>query len=364
MRVAAFTKYDREAASTRQRVLQYRPSLAEAGFELDHYPLIGNAYVRSLATSERWSRTALIASYVRRLVQLLERPRYDLIWVYAELFPYLPAAFERLVFRSGIPVVYDCDDAFFLTYNDSPNSFARAMLSGKIERLISGAAAVTCGNEFLRDHAARLCTNTMVFPTVVDTDVYRPAARARPHRLTIGWIGSPSTWDNVRPLLPVFEEVCAARGARFRVIGAGIDAEGDRFPAMELVPWSLAREVGEVQGFDIGIMPLLDEPFQRGKSGYKLIQYMACGVPAIGSPVGVNLSILAGDCGIAALTPGEWRAALIRLLDDADLRERMREAGRNRVVEHYSLEVYAPRLTALFRGLAAKPSLAGPAPSE
>jgi glycosyltransferase involved in cell wall biosynthesis len=353
MRVAAFTKYDREAASTRQRVLQYRPSLAEAGIELDHYPLLGNAYVRSLATSERWSRTELIASYARRLVQLLRRSRYDLIWVYAELFPYLPAAFERLVFRSGVPVVYDCDDAFYLAYNESRNPLARALLSGKIERLIGGAAAATCGNEFLRDHAAKLCTNTIVVPTVVDTDIYRPAPRPSSGPPVIGWIGSPSTWENVRPLLPVLQQVCAVKGARFRVVGAGVRAARDKFPQMDLVPWSEATEVAEVQGFDVGIMPLLDAPFQRGKSGYKLIQYMACGVPAIGSPVGVNSSILADGCGILAGTADEWAGALTRLLEDADLRRTIGAAGRARAVKQYSLAVHEPRLIELFRRVAA-----------
>src|SRR5689334_13734078 len=118
MRVVAFTKYDREAAATRQRFLQYAPFLAEAGIDLDYRPLLGDAYVRSLATREPWSRAALIRSYVRRLRDLLGGTNADLLWVHAELFPYLPFAFERLAFRSGVPVVYDCDDAYFVRYND------------------------------------------------------------------------------------------------------------------------------------------------------------------------------------------------------------------------------------------------------
>src|SRR5690349_11704081 len=111
MRVTAFTKYDREAASTRQRFLQYGPPLAEAGIELQHRPLLGDDYVRSLATRERWSKAALFHSYISRIAELVRGPATDLIWIHAELLPYLPVVFDKLVFRSRIPIVYDCDDA-------------------------------------------------------------------------------------------------------------------------------------------------------------------------------------------------------------------------------------------------------------
>lgn len=355
MRVAAFTKYDREAASTRQRILQYCAPLAAAGIELRHHPLLDNSYVRALATGEKWSRAALLRAYVRRLLELLRGPECDLIWVYAELFPYLPAGFERLAFRSRVPVVYDCDDAFFLTYNESTSRTFRGILSGKVERLIAGAAAATCGNEMLRDYASRFCPRAMLVPTVVDTEIYRPAERPQRDRLTIGWIGSPSTWDDVRPILPILRQVCMHREVSFRVVGAGHRAEADRFSGLELVPWSEASEVAEVQGFDIGIMPLVDAPFQRGKSGYKLVQYMACGVPAAGSPVGVNTSMLEGGRGLLPKTTGEWLEALNRLIDDPKLRRRLAMAGRERAVSEYSLAVHAPRVMALFRELTSLP---------
>src|SRR5690242_66728 len=114
MRVSAFTKYDREAASTRQRFLQYGPPLAQAGIELRHLPLLGDDYVRSLATHEHWSKAALVRSYANRIVELFRVPSTDLIWIHAELLPYLPFAFDKLVFRSGAPIVYDCDDAVFV----------------------------------------------------------------------------------------------------------------------------------------------------------------------------------------------------------------------------------------------------------
>jgi glycosyltransferase involved in cell wall biosynthesis len=349
MRVVAFTKYDREAASTRQRILQFAPALEAAGIELEHRPLLDDRYVRSLATGESYSRRAIARSYARRLRDLLAGPRCDAIWVYAELFPYLPATFERLVFRAGVPIVYDFDDAFFLAYDQSPNPLLRRLLSGKLEPLIAGAAAATCGNAYLRDYAAAICPLSIVLPTVVDTDVYRPVKLRSGRQPTIGWIGSPSSWANVRPLLPVLRELCIGGQAKFRVIGAGAEAVADRFNGMQVADWSVELEISEVQQFDIGIMPLVDAPFQRGKSGYKLIQYMACGVPAVASPVGVNSEILERQSGILAYTPGEWRDALATLLDDTQMRRTMGEAGRKRAIAHYSLAAHAPRLVDLFR---------------
>jgi glycosyltransferase involved in cell wall biosynthesis len=351
MRILALTKYDRDAASTRQRFLQYAPALANAGIELRQRALIGNDYVRSIGSGERWSRKALLRSYAQRFAELVRGPDADLLWVHAELFPYLPAAFDRLAFRRGIPVVYDWDDAFFLNYNESRNPLVRLLLGGKIERLIAGAAAATCGNEFLRDYAARYCPSSILLPTVVDTDLYRPAQSAR-EQLVIGWIGSPTTWANVRPILPTLQSICGEMAVRFRAVGAGLGAERDRFPGMELAAWSWESEVGEVQGFDIGIMPLIDAPFERGKSGYKLVQYMACGVPAIASPVGANKAVLSTACGCFATADEEWSAALRRLIADAALRKKLGHEGRKRAVAQYSLQAHAPRLIALFEEVA------------
>jgi len=363
VRVIAYTKYDREAASTRQRVLQYIPALAAAGIQVDHRSLLDNDYVRSLATGEHWSRLGVLRSYTRRIAQLIRREDADLIWVYADLFPYLPTSFDRLVLRSGAPVVYDYDDAFFLAYNGS-GSPVRRLLSGKIEKLMAGADAVIAANDYLRDHAAPYCPTILIVPTVVDTDKYRPEGRVPGLPPTIGWIGSPSTWENVRPVLPVINRVCDATGARFRVVGAGVQAERDRMAAMELVDWSEEFEIREVQGFDIGIAPLVDAPFQRGKSGYKLIQYMACGVPVIASPVGANRSILTPGSGIFAELPQQWEEALLKLVGDPQLRSAMGAAGRERAVSHYSLQSQAPRVIALFREVVERAAAERPIPAR
>jgi glycosyltransferase involved in cell wall biosynthesis len=347
VRVAAFTKYGRAAASTRQRLLQYLPRLREAGIEVDFHPLLDDDYVRSLATGERFSHLEVIRSYARRMTELAQRPDCDVVWIYAELFPYLPAAFERLAFRAGKPVVYDFDDAFFLAYEDKP------LLSGKLEPLLKGAALCCCGNDYLRDHALRFTARAIVLPTVVDTDQYRPMADQPDRVVTVGWIGTPSTWAYVHSHLPLLREICSERGVRLLVVGAGKAAEADLFAGMELRDWREEREVADVQSMDIGIMPLPDEPWARGKSGYKLIQYMACGLPVIASPVGANATIVDhGKTGLLAGDASGWRAAFGSLLADRDLRARMGLAGREKAVRDYSLQSQAPRLIEVLTGAA------------
>jgi hypothetical protein len=350
VRLTAFTKYDRLAASTRQRLLQYIPALQAAGIEVDHRPLLGDDYVASLVDDRRHSRSKVAAAYARRLCEVASGDLGDIVWVYAELFPYLPAAFERLLVRRSPPLVYDFDDAFFLPYDEHPNPAARALLGGKLEPLISAAAACTCGNAYLRDYAARFCPNSVIIPTVVDTAIYRPADAAIDRRgPVIGWIGSPSTWRYVRPLLPTLEQICRDHGARLRVVGAGKSAEADWFEGLELREWSEASEIVELQSMDIGIMPLPDEPWARGKSGYKLIQYMACGLPVVASPVGVNAEIVREDNGFLATTPDEWSQALDRLLSDARLRHEMGKRGRAYAEADYSFAAYAPKFVEVIK---------------
>jgi len=354
MRVLALTKYADAAASTRQRFIQYGPGLQEAGIDLCYSPLLGNEYLREVLVGRRPSLMSIARAYIRRLNAVLHASDADLVWVHCEFFPYWPGLAERIaaaVVRK--PIVFDFDDAIFHMYDANADWHKRVFLKDKLSSLLERAAACTCGNAYLRDFAARYCSNSMIVPTVVNTDMYRPRGDTQAQPLTIGWIGSPSTWVGVRPILPILREIVAKHKARFLVVGAGPAAEGDAFPGMELRDWREASEIADVQDMDIGIMPLLDRPFERGKSGYKLIQYMACGLPLVASPIGVNCEIVGrGVNGFLAATDDEWRQALSTLIGDADMRRRFGKAGRALAVKSFSLASQEPRLIQLFRSLA------------
>ncbi len=155
-------------------------------------------------------------------------------------------------------------------------------------------------------------------------------------------------------MLPLLAELCRARHVAFSAVGAGAAAEADRFDGLTFTPWNEAGEIASVQAMDIGIMPLPDEPWARGKSGYKLVQYMACGLPVVASPVGVNAAIVDDRrTGLLATETDQWRTALTRLIDDPALRQSMGQAGRALAVERYSLQAHAPRLVEIMRGAVA-----------
>lgn len=352
MRLTAFTRYGRMAASTRQRLLQYLPHLEAAGVHVEWHALLSDDYVGNLADNRGFSRTAVGAAYLRRMRQLASSDLGDAIWIYAELFPFLPGWFEKLAFWSGKPVIYDFDDAFFHTYDSHPHGAVRRLLGAKLEPLLKGASAACCGNAYLQDYAARFCERTIALPTVVDIDFYRPRPqRTEGEAIVIGWIGSPSTWQYVRPLLPLLAELTRSGTVRFRAVGAGKAAEADRFEGLDLVDWTEANEVRDVQSFDIGIMPVPDEAWARGKSGYKLIQYMACGLPVVASPVGVNSEIVEhGGTGYLARSEADWGSYLRLLLDSASVRTAAGQLGRERAVKLYSLQAMAPRLVHLIKG--------------
>lgn len=347
IRVLALPKYGSEAASTRQRLLQYAPHLAAHGISIEAHSLLDNRYVAAIAAGRGVPRAMLASAYARRLGLLLTRRDFDLLWVHYELFPYLPGMFERFAALAGKPLVYDFDDAIFHMYDGFRNRALDWLLRDKLVPLLSRADAVVAGNAYLADYARRHCAATTVIPTVVDTDRYVPTARGDSAPV-IGWIGSPSTWAGVAPMASMLTALAREHGGTVRVVGAGPGASG--IDGLVAVPWQEATEIAEVQRIAIGIMPVPDAPFMRGKCGYKLIQYMACGLPVVCSPVGVNAQIVThGVNGLHARTEREWHDAIELLLCDPALAARMGTEGRRRAVEHYSLSAQAPRLESVLK---------------
>lgn len=352
VKVLALTKYGSRAASTRQRFLQYRPALKTAGIEFHHSTFFENDHLQRLTAGRKASPQAVVHGYVRRLRMLAATTHYHALWVQYELFPYWPGFAERLGAWTGKPIIVDYDDAIFHTYDASSNRLVRSLLGNKLAPLLRSASAVCCGNSYLQDYVSRYCERTMILPTVVDTDSYVPSVKRREGPVVIGWIGSPSTWAFVRPMLPVLRSLAEEFGVIIRAIGAGNAAAHEHFPGLQLVEWSEAGEISAVQEVDIGIMPVGSGAFERGKCGYKLIQYMACGLPVVASPVGVNGQIVhPGGNGYLAQSPEDWRQALVRLIEDPELRATLGRAGRARIVADYSLSRHAPRLIELFQSM-------------
>lgn len=356
MRLLALTKYGDQAASTRQRFLQYRNHLAEAGLALHTAPLLDNSYLEVTFAGRRASHLRLVAYLVRRARALLGQSHSDLIWIQKELFPFLPGFFERAVLSQDIPVVVDYDDAIFHQYDQHRSPLVRTLLGRKLEPLLRRANLAVCGNSYLEAYAGKFCRQTAVIPTVLDTAVYLPRASQGPEqRLTVGWIGSPSTWTYVEPIVPLLQSLAEELDLLIRVVGAGPNAP--QLHRFEFLDWSETEEINMIQGMDIGIMPLPNEPWARGKCGYKLVQYMACGLPVVASPVGVNAEIVDdGINGFLARTDRDWIAAIRRLALEASLRRTMGTHGRAKIERCYSIQVHGPRLADMFRAVALQKS--------
>ncbi len=353
MHLLFFTKYTRAGASSRYRTFQYLPALQAAGIECTVSPLFDDAYLAHKYSQGRASLWHVFRAFIRRLFSALTAPSGVMVVIEYELLPFFPALLERWLAWRGCRLVVDYDDALFHQYDQHPSRWVRGLLSGKIAAVMRLAETVVAGNDYLASYARRAgARRVVVMPTVVDLVRYpvtQPVADSTV--FTIGWIGSPSTARYLRDIAPALAEVCKEGRARVRLIGSGpIELPGVPF---EVLPWSEGSEVDEMHRFDVGIMPLPDEPWARGKCGFKLIQYMACGLPVVASPVGVNSEIVDnGGNGFLASNTNEWVFSLRKLAVDRDLRIKMGMAGRRKVEANYCLQVTALKVVDLMKSMA------------
>jgi glycosyltransferase involved in cell wall biosynthesis len=258
---------------------------------------------------------------------------------------------DGLLPRFGVPYVLDYDDATFHRYDLHHSRLVRALLSRRLVPLLRSARLVTAGNAYLADYARGAgAQDVRELPTVVDTGRYAVAAEPAGEELRVGWIGSPSTAHYLGLVFEPLRRLARERPLRLVVIGARDLACTD--VPLEIHDWSADTEATLLGSLHIGIMPLTDGPWERGKCGYKLIQYMACGRPVIASPVGVNDEIVTPDVGLLAADDAQWLSALRRLGADAALRYRLGSAGRALVERGYSLEARGPQLATWLAGVA------------
>ena len=351
IKVLGLALYGPLAASTRYRLSQYTPGLASMGIDLQIRYLLGDDYLRQLFDGDGRSRQSILRGVLARISHLTRLNAYDLVILYCELFPLMPAWLERVLIR--LPYIYDFDDAFYLKYRKPGFRGVQSILDTKFENLIRGASAVTAGNHVLTAFARRFNDQTILLPTVVDTTRYlRSEKFRRVEGFTIGWIGSPSTAPYLAQLVQPLSEFGLESHVRLIVIGGKAPAIAN-VEVVEIA-WQESTEIDLLNQFDVGVMPLPDDEWARGKCAFKLIQYMACGIPVIASPVGANIDVVSPNSGFLASTSEEWLGALRQLRDNPIVRSRMGEAGRRRVVDNYSLTRGLPLLAQVIRKVAGK----------
>lgn len=352
MRVLFLVQYPRQAPSPRYRVYQLVPWLEEAGIECDVEPLIGESdYTAARSAGKYFDKSRmLVGGFARRVSALLRARKYDLVYVLKGAFPYGPPIIEQLLRTSNVPVIFDFDDAIHIHKKSVSHRLLDYLKSTRrVGQVAALASRVVVPNEFLADFAREFNSAVTVVPEAENTERLVPRT---PHengsKVVIGWVGSSST----AKYLTLIEEALRTVCDRFpdvvlRVIGGKFEAEGVR---TELVDWNFDQEVQQFHDLDIGIMPLPLEEWSKGKSGCKLRQYMAAGVPGVGTAIGYNLELVEhGHTGFLATTQDEWVDCLSTLIERPEFRNAIADAARRDVEQRFSINVIGPKLEAAIR---------------
>jgi glycosyltransferase involved in cell wall biosynthesis len=345
MHILALTRYQRLGSSSRVRFYQYFPYLQSQGVEIISVPFFDDEYVRNLYQGQTLSLQVVLQAYIHRLTTLTHKNNFDLFWVEKEFLPWVPAIIESLFRARNIPYVVDYDDAVFHRYGLHANPLVRTFLGNKIDHVMHNASLVIAGNEYLAERAIKARARKVdILPSVVDVKQYMLKQHKPDSAFVIGWIGSPVTESYLGIIHEALDELKQESAIKFILVGAGNAQPFAAIPT-EMIPWSEEIELTVNQKFDVGIMPLIDGPFERGKCGYKLIQYMAGGLPVVASPVGVNQQIVEhGINGYLANSTDEWINYLRKLRDDVQSRKVMGAAGHQKAEQVYNLQVTAPKL--------------------
>ncbi len=345
IKVLVLTRYGRAGASSRLRFFQYSDELSQLGISLIFQSLVDDECLSLRYSSGRYKYTKVLFNYCKRIKILLLSKDISLIWIEKEALPWFPLWIELLLLRK-YPYILDYDDAVFHYYDEHRFYLIRRIFSFRCDKLMANATLVVCGNNYLANRARLAGAKWVeILPTVIELSRYKrnDYSTAHNHKIPlIVWIGSPSTVKYLQnitePLLMLFKRVPFT----LRVIGAEFNHPDLK---IDCLPWTESDEVSSLSDCSVGIMPLLNSSWEKGKCGYKLIQYMACGLPVIASNVGVNSEIVKhGVNGFLVSTPEEWVDSLQTILLDIDLSRRMGSAGRAMVERQYCLDRTLPKL--------------------
>lgn len=345
LRVLGLMPYPRTNAGVRLRFEQQLGELAKQRVDVVLSPFLDvSGYRVAFEPGHVVGKILAVArGFARRMRDAARVRRFDLVLVYRESTPFGPRLVESAAVTSRVPILFDLDEALFVpTIHPANKRWAWLRDPQRVGRSCRSARLVTTQNEYLAEFVRRFNDHVAVVPTPVDTEARRPRAWRPPGPIVIGWLGSPTT----APYLHEIDDALASISAEFEVVIRVVGGQyiNRRIPRLDVREFALDQEQFELDGFDIGILPEPDDPWTRGKGGYKALLYMAAGLPVVASRVGVNPDIVVdGETGFCVSTTDEWLKALRRLIQDESLRSRFGRAGRERVVQRYSIPVTAAR---------------------
>lgn len=342
------------APGQRYRIEQWAPYLEREGIDVSFLPFANQELADVLYEPGRFGTKALemLKCVLRRIGHVWSSSSYDVLYLYREASLVGPAWFERVARFRNKRLVYDFDDAIWLSYVSPRNQHLSYLkFPGKTSKVCGLADTVIAGSENLAAFARRYSSSVTVVPSTVSLATYRPRppweARATP---VVGWTGSHSSAQYLRLVERPLQRL--AEHHRFRFLAIGVETVRMAGVDVECRAWRSETEVDDLWDMDIGLMPLPDDPWTRGKCAMKAIQYLAVGIPAVVSPIGANAEVVRhGENGFHAVTEDDWLDSMGRLLREPALRRQLGLAGRATVERQYSAEVQAPRVARLLRGM-------------
>lgn len=346
-----------EAPSQRFRFEQYFDLLKAKGFLFEVRPFLSLSTWQLLYKPGHtiFKTMGILRGFLSRILILPSIRHFDFVFIHREASPIGPAWFEWLVakvFRKKI--IYDFDDAVWLPNTSKENGLAaRLKWHSKVLSIFTWCYAISSGNEYLCNFARPFNNRVSLNPTTIDTErLHNPdryPQKTNSDRITIGWTGTHSTLKYLDFLIPVIQLLEKKFSDRLRFMVIADKKPTFALSSLHFVPWSKETEVQDLLQFDIGIMPLTDDIWAKGKCGFKALQYLSLRIPAVVSPVGVNAEIVETEIsGFVCNEPNEWITALTRLIESEVLRKKMGESGRKKVIESYSVASNSENFLSLF----------------
>lgn len=335
-----------KAPSQRFRFEQYLDFLKEKGWRFTIAPFIDDTtwqilYKPGHTVQKTWGITK---GLLKRIFLLLSVPAYDYIFIHREATPIGPPWFEWMVAK-GLrkKLIYDFDDAIWLPNTSENNKIVAGIKwPQKVAAICRWAYKVSAGNDYLCNYARQFNLNVVLNPTTIDTEnLHNPeiyaVLKVKSNKPVIGWTGTHSTLKYLEPLVPVLQKL--EKQYNFELCIIANQKPEWNIKSLNFVLWNKQTEIPDLMRFDIGLMPLTDDKWARGKCGFKALQYMALEVPALVSPIGVNTTIVDhGKTGFICYDLEDWVSSISVLLQDADLRQEMGRKARVKIVESYSVK--------------------------
>lgn len=328
--------------SQRFRFEQYFDFLEFNGIEFTYSPAIEEKDDKILYTKGKYLKKLLIEfkCWRKRFKDIKRARHHDVVFIHREALMTFSTYFEKRLSIANPNIIYDFDDAIWLPEVSEGNKNLQLLKRPeKVNLAMSKAKMIFAGNAYLASHAKQYCDNVKVVPTTINTDYHRPEIKSDGQKINIGWTGTQTTLKYLKSICQVFISLKDKYKDKieFTII---CDQKPDWFPVdFNFLKWELSEEIKQLNSIDIGIMPLVDNQWTRGKCGFKGLQYMAMKAATIMSPVGVNNEIIThGENGYLAESEEEWLNCLSKLIESEALRKQFGENGRKTVTEKYSVE--------------------------